>query len=157
MTGYLGTLIAVGAVVAFSGFVSYAGESEKTVKSAIGVILLSALIFPILALLNSISTIDINGIFDTSFEDAAVEDSLYYKTAEENFALGVERLICEELGISFDDVLVYLSGFDMVSMRAEKITIILSGKAVYADYRRVVETIRAEGLGECEVKLEFSG
>ena len=52
---------------------------------------------------------------------------------------------------------MYTEGFDMTKMRAEKITVILSGKGVIADYHRVVEMIEGEGLGECEVKLEFSG
>ncbi len=157
MVGYLGTLIAVGAVVAFSGFISYGGECDKTVKSAIGIIILSTLISPVLSLFNSVSSLDIDKLFDVSREDISIEDSLYYKTAEENFALGIEGLLREELGLSSDEIDVHLEGFDMTMMRAEKITIILSGKGVYADYRRVVETIKTEKLGECEVKLEFGG
>ena len=157
MTDYLGMLIAIGAVVAFSGFISYGGEADKTVKGALGVIMLSVLVSPLLSILGSLPELDIDGLFDTPNEDIKVEDSLYYKTAEENFCLGIERLLESELDVEADDIRVYTEGFDMTKMRAEKITVILSGKGVVAEYHRVVEIIEGEGFGECEVKLEFSG
>lgn len=155
MTEYLYGLIAIGAVTFIAGLISYGGECDRTIKGALGVVLLSFIISPILTLFGSLSDIDFGGIFDYSDEDIKIEDSLYYKTAEESFCVGIERLLSEELNIPSDDIEVYTEGFSLGEMRAKRITIILSGSGVYADYRRVINTIEREGLGECEVRLEF--
>ena len=157
MSEYLCGLIIIGGVVAVSGLICYGGECDRTVKGALGVVLLSFIISPILTLFGSVSDIDFGGIFDYNGEDISIEDSLYYKTAEESFRVGIERLLIEELDISGDEIEAYTEGFSLAEMRADRITIILSGSGVYADYRRVINIIESEGLGECEVRLEFGG
>ncbi len=155
MAEYLGALIGVGAIVALCEHISYGGELDKNVKVALGIILLSSLVSPLVSALDGLSSFDIDSLFNKYGDDIAIEDSLYYKTAEEAFCVGIERLLDEELGIEGEDIEVYTEGFDMTEMRAEKITIILSGKGAYADYRKIESRISSLGLGKCEVKLEF--
>ena len=155
MTEYLGMLVAVGAVVAFCELISYGGVCDKTVKGALGVVLLCCLVVPVGRAALELEQLDIDGVIDLPDAGGQIEDTLYYKTAEEYFCIGIERHLDEELQIDGDDVAVRTEGFDIRKMKAEKIIIVLSGDGAYADYRAVRALINASGLGECEVKLEF--
>ena len=44
-------------------------------------------------------------------------------------------------------------GFDFKNMKAERVKIILSGRAALADSRAIAEEIRKLGEWECEVEL----
>ena len=46
---------------------------------------------------------------------------------------------------------------DVENMRAEKIIIIVSGRAAMADARSVAGRVENAGLGECEVKIDLAG
>ena len=44
-------------------------------------------------------------------------------------------------------------GFDVSLMKAEKIKIVLHGKAAFADNRAIAASIEESGLGKCEVEI----
>lgn len=154
MNEYLGLLIAVSAVVAFCGIVMRDGAHDAISRAAMGIILLFAVISPAVSLVNGAAELDIDGLLG-SYGDTGGEN-LYEQTAEEAFCDGIERLVCDEYSLSDDDVEVRVFGFDVTKMYADKIKIILSGSASYADSRAISAYVRECGLGDCEAELEIT-
>ena len=124
MSGYLGGVIAVSAVVAFCGILMKDGGCDSISRAAMGIILLFAFITPAVSVLGEIADFDVEEIIDSSKTEE--EDNVYLQTAEDAFCLGVEKLICSEYSLSADDVEVRVFGFDVTKMHATKIKIILS-------------------------------
>ena len=77
----------------------------------------------------------------------------YAELARAAFIDGTRRAVCDKFSLSEDCVEVDVLDFDFKKMRAGKIKITLSGRAIIADGRAIVKFIESEGLGECEVRL----
>ncbi len=154
MSGYLGSVIAVSAVVAFCGIIMKEGGNDGISRAAMGIILLSAVITPAISLACEIADFDIDAILDSSETEGG--ENVYEQTAEDAFCRGVEKLICDEYSLSADNVEVRVFGFDITRMCAAKIKIILSGSASLADSRAICAYVRECGLGDCEAELEIT-
>ena len=155
MGEYLGFLITASAVVALGGLTSHGGRSQGIVKLALGVMLLSVSVVPLISAVTD-AVDDANLIFSESAPSGEISGSIYEKTAEDAFCEGVKKLAVSEFSIANSDVEVRAFGFKVGEMRADRVKIILSGSAVHADYRSLCSRIEELGLGECEVELEIS-
>ena len=82
---------------------------------------------------------------------------LYEARAEEAFCEGVRAAVCEKFSLEESEVSVRTEGFDVASMRAQRICILLKGKGTLSDTFSIASFVEAEGLGECEVEIEFGG
>ena len=64
--------------------------------------------------------------------------------------------MCGEHGLDTGDVSVSVRELDVESMRAKRIIVILSGRAVTSDARKIAEAVEDAGLGECEVIIDIA-
>ena len=151
MTGYLAGLIAVSSLVGICSYLSF-GEGDGFMRTATSLILVYVVISPFLTLVNESEELR---PYDFKIEDfeSTLDDTQFGKNAEEAFADGVRRAVSEHFMLSENNVRVVLIEFDSNNMRAEKIKILLSGKAVLADSRAIASYVYESGLGECEVEL----
>ena len=73
------------------------------------------------------------------------------------FEDGIAEYIADEYGVSRDNVAVFVDGFDMGSLTAERIYVTLSGRAALIDCKSVEKRLCDEFTrgGECEVTLKL--
>ena len=152
LDGYVISVVFASVLVALGGYISY-GSASRTVKAATYIILLYVITTPIISLLSGFEDISLDGGFD--FDDVVYDDESFSETACEAFTEGICALVASEYKLSGDDIAVYVFDFDFEKMRAGKIRIILSGRAVSADFRSIENFVAESGLGECEVKIDF--
>ena len=155
MGEYLGFLIVASAVVALGSLMSCGGRTQGVVKLALGVMLLSVSVIPLISAVTD-AVDDASLIFSEGLTSDGNTDSLYEKTAENAFCEGIKKLVVSEFSVAVSDVEVRVFGFKVDKMRADSVKIILSGSAVHADYRSLSLRISELGLGECEVMLEIN-
>ena len=154
MSSYVISLFAISAAVAIAGYVSYGEKEDKTLKATLAVILIYIIASPTVELANK--------LFDSDFHkntfikpEFSFSDTDFHENAEKAFCDGICDFVCKEFSLSEQEVRAYAFGFDAKNMKAEKIKIILKGSAALADNRMISERIAREGLGDCEVELEF--
>ena len=152
MREYVVSVVAVSTLAALAVFISYGGASERAVKGAVSVILIYTLCMPIVDMVGDFSVENLN--FELQLEDVE-SSSEYFETVEEAFTRGVKSYVCEEFGLDGGEVFVKIQGFAIESMRAERISIVLSGRAALSDVTRIAEAVKNAGLGECEVNIKI--
>ena len=133
---------------------SYPGTNERLVRLVSSVLLLFAVVNPIGTLIANMEDITPD-ILDFTRPDYTTGE--YLEVSREAFEDGISRVVADEFSIPQDDVRVVAIGFDFSSMSAEKINVILTGKAIVADYKKIERYVTEQGLGECEVKVSFEG
>ena len=122
-------------------------ERYKTLtRAAVSIILVIAIITPLPALMGKI-----RGELDFSLDDSIGGEDIRLASFEE----GVARYIASEFNLAREDVEVEAIKFSPTEMKAEKILIILSGKAVTANYKKIERDVGQLGIGEVEVKVEI--
>lgn len=150
MSTYLVGLVAVSALIGVSSYVSYDQRWNRTLRFTSSLVLLCAVIAPFISFLRdaefSLSEIE-------KETEIRIEDSELSEGAEKAFCDGVRRYICESFSLSEGEVEVKSYGFDLVTVKAEKIKVILYGSAVFSDSRAIAERVESAGLGECEVNI----
>ena len=156
MSGYIISMIAASAVVAICGLISYGGGTARVSRAAMGVVLLYTATVPIISATGDLSNI----LSKDYFADLKVEydqsDTLFYEYTEQAFADGVHKFVCDEHGLSGDEVAVSVRGLDIETMRAKRIIVILSGRAALSDARKIAGAVEDAGLGECEVIVDIA-
>lgn len=153
MKEYAVSLIAVTALISFSLVAFYNdGKNERTVRCALAAILLYAVLLPLLnGAVPDLGKFELKfntGAYDFSDADATQE------MTEAAFQNGIRLFLADEFSLNAEDISVYTDGFDMAEMKAQRITVRLSGGAIYADRYAIREKIEKNGLGSCEVKIE---
>ena len=145
-------IISVLSAIAFSSFALYDGEKMKSSRTALGIILLAALGIPFLKSLISLPDISLeqNPIYDNEYNEELRDEA-----AEESFLYGIKLAVAEKFSLSEEEVIVKCSGFSFEKMKAERIKIVLSGKAAFSDIRSVRDYVEKSGFGECEVLVSF--
>ncbi len=127
--------------------------SSKAQSLALGIITLWVILSPLGDIIehfdpNSwMDSIDIPD-YDSGEIDIVIEDA---------FADGICSAVADKFSLNRDDIRVRLYGFDKEEMRAEKIMIILSGRATLSDYKAVEKYINSMEVGECNVEIEIGG
>lgn len=119
---------------------------------ALGVIILWVILSPIG---ESLSHFDPDSLSDLVIGGEYEGDENIDLVIEEAFADGIVGAVAEKFSIDKEDIRVRLYGFDRDSLTAEKIRIILSGRAALADYKAVEKYIDEMNIGECEVEIEI--
>ena len=150
MREYAVSIFVFSAILGILSLLVYRAGEDRVSRFAFAVLLLYTVATPLGAVIEEIGGLR----FD--MEDFSPEElgDDYKKVAEDAFAEGIRRLICEELSLSEKHVDVHISGFDFENMRAEKIKVILSAACAFADPGRIQEVVEREGLGKCEVSFE---
>ena len=118
-----------------------------------GVLIICAILLPIVDIIRDIDkkySID-DLLYDMEYADAT-DDAI-----ELAFEEGISVYIADKYGVNKGDVLVMADGFDIGSMKAERIYITLSSKASLLNYKKIEEEIEKEFTqgGECEVSLKI--
>lgn len=155
MSGYIVSVMAATAVVALGGLVSYGGQTGRVSRAAMAMVLLYTVTLPIISVTDDLSDLVSTDYFEQLKVEYDVGDTLFYEHTSAAFADGVRKLVCDEHGLDGTGVDVSVRALDVESMCAEKIIIILSGRAAAADARSVMQTVEDAGLGECEVKIDL--
>lgn len=157
MSGYIVSVMAATAVVALGGLISYGGGTARISRAAMAMVLLYTVTLPIISVTGDVSELISKDFFDDIKVEYDPEDTTFYERTVSAFSEGVQKFVCEEYRLATDDVDVIVRGLDVKTMRAEKITVILCGRAMIADARLIVETVEDAGLGKCEVKIDVVG
>lgn len=118
-----------------------------------GVLVICAIMLPLVSIIRDI---DHKYSLDDIFHTMEYED-LTDGAIESAFEMGISGYVANKYGVDSDDVLVMADGFDLERMRAQRIYITLSSKAVFLDYKKIEEEIEKEFTdgGECEVSLKI--
>lgn len=129
------------------------GGSAKAQSLALGIITLWVILSPlgdIIEHFNPNSWMDSIDIpdYDSGEIDALIEDA---------FADGICTAVADKFSLDRRDIRVRLYGFDKEKMRADKIMIILSGRAALSDYKAVEKYINSLEVGEGNVEIEIGG
>ena len=148
------SVVIVSSLVALSVHFSYGSSENRTVKAAMSIIVLYTVAAPIVSTVGELSGISSDLTLDTE-DIGSIGNTEYAKTAEEAFCDGICAAIAERYDLAREEIRARARGFNFEKMRAERITVILSGGAALSDYRSIAEYITGSGLGECEVKLEI--
>ena len=148
MSEYAIGVFVISAVVGICSHISYKGKSDPS-GLALAIILLYVVVSPI-------ANIDVEGGQFTNTEyDPLIIGNGYEGIAEQAFADGILSAISSEFSLDSKNLRVELDGFDFEKMRAEKIRVILSGKAVVADNKGIEKYINNLDVGVCECEIEI--
>ena len=145
MSAHLVTIFCASCAVAFAGFVLSSGKAERAARAALGIILVSAILSPLISLGQ--------GFAQLPEYSGAEEESVFEKTAEEAFCDGVRLAIAERFSLDAEHISVRAKGFQTEKMTAEVLTVTLSERAKLADYRAIREFVVENNFGKCEVEL----
>lgn len=156
MSEYIISVMAASAVVALGSLASYGGNIARISRAAMAVVLLYTVTLPIFSVTGDISDLISTDFFEGLRVEYDQSDTLFYENTASAFCDGVARFVCEECDLDRGEVCVRVTGLDLESMRAEKITVTLSGRAVSADARLIAEAVESANLGECEVMIDLA-
>ncbi len=126
--------------------------SGKAESLAIGIIVLWVILSP---LGESLSHFDPEGWLDSIKTEDYEGGSQIGAVIEDAFAEGLARAVAEKFSLDEGDIRIRLYGFDQNKLSAERIRIILSGRAALADYKAVEKYIDGMNIGECDVEIEI--
>ena len=153
MADFLCTVISLVAVFSLFGYLFYPGASKKTESAALLILLLYFVSLPIASFIGEIRQ---GGAVFPSYEGIEeLDGGVFYDTAEQAFCEGIINVLAERYSIDRENVTVAVEGFSLEKMNAEKIKILLSGKAALSNIRGIEEYVAESGLGECEVKIKI--
>ena len=124
-----------------------AAERYKALtRAAVSLILIMAIITPLPSLIGKIQ-----GDLDFSTGDSIEGEDIRLASFEE----GIAGYIASEFDLLREEVEVEAINFNSNVMKAEKILITLTGRAVLANYKSIEKAVNQLGLGVAEVKIEI--
>ena len=115
-------------------------------RAAVSLILIMAIITPLPSLIGKIQ-----GDLDFSMGDSIEGEDIRLASFEE----GIAGYIASEFDLLREEVEVEAINFNSNVMKAEKILITLTGRAVLANYKSIEKAVNQLGLGVAEVKIEI--
>ena len=149
MGEYMISVLAVCALSSVCGLLSYKGGAAE--RLAFGILVLYTVAMPAMSLAErwdgELRLPDLGGV-DTS-------DPEHGSIAREAFEDGIRRLVCEKYSFPEECVAVKADGFDFEEMRAERIGLLLSGRAALADRKAIEKYVEELGLGRCDAEIEI--
>ena len=137
-------------VVGVASLISYREKKDKATRFALGILLIYVTLSPLPALFEEL---DEAPSFDISVPDGY--DESYKTVARDAFEEGIGKAIADRFSLLRENVTVIAEGFDFANMRAEKIRVILSGRAALADYSSIERYVNEFDIGECEAEIEI--
>ena len=145
------SIFVTSALLSLLSLISYRSSLEKTRTLIFGLILLSVVITPAVGAVRELSDLGTKELFpelDNTYDSSA---ELYEKA----FAEGIATAVCERFELRGCDVRVLIEGFSGSEWRCDKIRIILSGRASFADTAGIERFIDRLDIGECEAEIEI--
>lgn len=123
----------------------------KATRFVIGVVLISAIMLPIVDIVDENDRFLINDSFWESLGDNEVDDA----TVKEFFERGIEEYIANECGVAKESVRVSADGFDIASLKAARIYVSISSGGAFVDYRALEDKLEKEFTngGDCRIEL----
>ena len=152
LKGYIEVVLTVGAFISVAASLSHPKLKGITGFGA-GILLICVISLP---LVDIISEFDIDSALDGIIGDMDV-DGMTDDALELAFEDGIEQYISEKYKVDKSCVIVFADGFDIESIRADRIYVSLSGRASFLDYKKIEEDIALNFTkeGECEVSLKI--
>ena len=150
MSEYLMEVFGILAIIGALSLLTYGSGRAESV--ALAIICLYILASPLVELVGGFKP---EGFFDSIKIPEVEIGSGYDAVIEDAFADGIGRAVADKFLLRKEDIRVRLVGFDSERMRAEKIQLILSGRAALADYKAVEKYIDSLSLGEGSVEIEI--
>ncbi len=150
MSEYAIGVFVISALVGLLSHIAYKGKSDPS-GFALAIVLLYVVISP---LADMVGEMDTDSFFGTDYDSSLVGDG-YSGVAEQAFAEGIRSAVADEFSLDGENIRVELYGFDFERMRAERIRVILSGKAALADYKGIEKYINGLERGVCECEIEI--
>lgn len=119
---------------------------------SIGVLMICVILLPLVDIIRDFDTKSMFDSINTDLEYDITDDMI-----EASFEEGISEYIAQKYGVDKSCVSVMADGFDMERLRAERIYVTLSGRAVFLDYKKIEDEVRSEFTngGECEVSLKI--
>lgn len=127
-------------------------RQAKMTRLSLGIILIAAIMIPIVDIIVE------NGVKIPDFEISDIEDAeMSDDMIEEAFCRGIEDYIREGYSLGEGEVTVTCDGFDLSSMRADKLYVALSGRGIYVDYKELEYKLAEEFTkgGTCRVEFDI--
>ncbi len=140
-------IFTVGAAFSFLCFIMKSGGDGKTVRSALGIILIAALITPVAGLIRGGLSLD----FDFGTSPPTADDERYSEYMAEAMREGIELALMDKFSLKEGEVSVKILGFDTQRMRCEKCVVKLSYGGGFADFRGIERYCTECGADKCEV------
>ena len=150
MSEYAVGVFLISALVGMLSHLSYGGRSDIS-KLALSVLMLYVVVAP---LADMVKNTDFKSLFEVDYNEEIITDG-YEGIAEDAFAKGIESAVADKFSLSEDNIRVRVVGFDFENMRAEKIQVILSGRAALADYKSIEKYLNGLNVGVCECEIEI--
>ena len=153
MKEYLLSVVAVSVIGGFLSMLAY-GNYSKVIKGAVGVVLALVILTPFFSLSDILKDIS-NDI--PMYESYPYENG-YYKASEEAFGAGIQEAVAYRFGLMESDIAIRVADFDMESMRAGEIYLVLSGSSVAADLVGIKGYVKENFVddgGRCEVEIKI--
>ena len=151
---YIFFALAISAVLGVIGAAAHPVLSRE-VEAAIGALCLASFAVPIL-----LAVPELTSLTPLAKGESDGISSEYGEIIEDAFCKGAAGYIAEEFSLCADDISVSVEGLDTASMRAEKIGVTLSGRAVLADISGIRESVCSELVlegGKCTVEVSLDG
>ena len=125
---------------------------KQTTKFGAGILLICVFLLP---LVDIIKDIDLKMEIDDYIGSINDEESVDVIKAA--FEEGICEHLATEYGVDESLIGVYADGFDISTLRAERIYVTLSGRAAVLDYKRIESELERDftNNGECEVSVKI--
>ena len=119
---------------------------------AVGIVTLYVIISPLIGYISEFDTEEwLSSIKNEEFDT----EGEFHSAIEDAFKRGITLAVAEEFSIQSEEIRVEVSGFDPTKMTADRIRIVLSGRAAMSDYKAVKKYVDGLNLGECDVEIEI--
>lgn len=150
MSEYAIGVFVISALVGLLSHLSYRGRGDPS-RLALAIVMLYVVISPLATMTDKL---DFDSIFEVEY-DSSIIGGGYEGVAEDAFCEGIVSAVANEFSLSENDLRVEVRGFDFEKMKAEKIRVILSGRAALADYKGIEKYINGLSIGVCECEIEI--
>lgn len=147
MSEYAIGVFVISAVVGICSHISYKGKSDPS-KLALAIVLLYVVVSPIADMTLS------GSLIGAEYDPSIIGDG-YEVVAEQAFSEGILAAVADEFSLDKENLRVEIDGFDFEKMRAERIRVILSGRAAFADHKGIEKYINGLDRGVCECEIEI--
>lgn len=147
MSEYAVTVFLICVIAGVLGSISYG--SGKAEKIALGIIVLGVVIsLPI------DSGFDLDGWLGSA-DTEMPPGSEYGQVIEEAYAEGIARAVADRFSLQREDIYLRIDGFNVEDMSADRVRIVLSGRAIIADPDGIKNYVSEIIKGECSVEIKL--
>ena len=151
MNEYFISVFVICTVTGILGLLSYNNKNGAE-RAALGIILLFVVLSPISEIITSFNSEDFDpeNILADMQPETGLSEALAAALCD-----GICRAVGEEFSLDDGELTATVYGFDVKNMKAEKIRILLTGRAALSDSKAIKEFVEKMEVGECEVRIEL--